>query len=238
MKILAIEASSAVASAAILTDDIITAEYTINNKLTHSQTLLPMIDEICGRTETDLGDFDAIAVSSGPGSFTGLRIGSATAKGLGQALGIPIIHVPTLEAMAYNYYGTNTIVCPIMDARRNQVYTGVYYFSGGKLMSYKEGCAVSIDELLEFINSEGLNNIVFVGDGISVFRQYIDEKAAFSHDYAPAGMNRQRASSVALLGAEYLKEGRTEPAALHLPDYYRKSQAEREREEKLARGNE
>lgn len=234
MKILAIEASSAVASVAILTDDIITAEYTINNRLTHSQTLLPMIDEVCRMTETDVADFDAIAVSSGPGSFTGLRIGSATAKGLAQALGIPIIHVPTLEAMAYNYYGTNATVCPIMDARRNQVYTGVYYFRNNKLMSYMEGCAISADELLDFLNEAKLCNIVFVGDGIPVFRQHIDEKADFEHNYAPAGMNRQRASSVALLGAEYLKEGRTETADAHLPDYFRKSQAEREREGKLA----
>ena len=100
MKILAIEASSLVASVAIINDDVITAEYTINNKITHSETLLPMIDEICRMTDTDVNTLDAIAVSGGPGSFTGLRIGSATAKGLALALDIPIVHVPTLDAMA------------------------------------------------------------------------------------------------------------------------------------------
>ena len=101
MKILAIESSSLVASAAIVNDDILVAEYTVNHKVTHSQTLLPMIDEILTMTQTDKRSIDAIAVSGGPGSYTGLRIGSATAKGLGMALDIPLIHVPTLDAMAY-----------------------------------------------------------------------------------------------------------------------------------------
>ncbi len=149
MRILAIEASSLVASVAILTDDIITAEYTVNHKKTHSQTLLPMIDEVCKMAEVEPESFDAIAVSGGPGSFTGLRIGSATAKGLGQALGIPIIHVPTLDAMAYNMYGTDMLICPIMDARRSQVYTGIYSFEEGKLSVHMPSSAMAIDELIE-----------------------------------------------------------------------------------------
>ena len=130
MKILGIESSSLVASVAILTDDVITAEYTVNFKKTHSQTLLPMIDEVVRMTETNLEEMDAIAVSGGPGSFTGLRIGSATAKGLGLALEKPLIHVPTIEAMAYGCFRSSDIICPIMDARRNQVYTGIYCFDG------------------------------------------------------------------------------------------------------------
>ena len=130
MRILGIESSSLVASAAIVTDDILTAEYTVNFKKTHSQTLLPMIDEIVTMTETELGSIDAIAVSGGPGSFTGLRIGSATAKGLGLALKKPLIHVPTVDALAYNLWGAKDLVCPIMDAKRNQVYTGIYRMRG------------------------------------------------------------------------------------------------------------
>lgn len=237
MKILAIEASSLVASAAILTDDVITAEYTINHKITHSQTLLPMISEICKMSETDPKEFDAIAVSGGPGSFTGLRIGSATAKGLGQALNIPLIHVPTLEAMAYNIYGTSALVCPIMDARRMQTYTGVYEFINGELSCVIEQDALAIDELIEKLNTLGRHTI-FVGDGIPVFRATIDEKATFSHEYAPAGMNRQRAATVAVLGAKYFACGKAIPASEHLPEYLRVSQAEREREEKAAQSNE
>ena len=128
MKILGIESASLTASAAIWEDDMLTAEYTVNHKKTHSQTLLPMIDEIVRRTETDLKTLDAIAVSGGPGSFTGLRIGSATAKGLGQALDKPLIHVPTLDAMAYEHFGTDRLICPMLDARREQVYCGLYEF--------------------------------------------------------------------------------------------------------------
>lgn len=235
MRLLAIEASSLVASVAILTDDVITAEYTINHKITHSQTLLPMIDEICRRTETEPESFDAVAVSGGPGSFTGLRIGSATAKGLGQALGIPLIHVPTLDAMAYNLYGTDMLICPIMDARRSQVYTGIYSFEGGTLSVRKESSAMPVDALLKELEGFG-RRTVFVGDAIPVFREWIDQTARFDHEFAPAGMNRQRASSVAVLGAKYFAEGRVVPAEKHLPEYLRASQAEREREERLAHG--
>ena len=126
MKILAIDSSGLVASVAVVTEDNLMAEYTINYKKTHSQTLLPMLDEIVKMIDLDLQDIDAIAVASGPGSFTGLRIGSATAKGLGLALDKPIIGIPTVDGLAYNIYGTNKLICPLMDARRNQVYTGIY----------------------------------------------------------------------------------------------------------------
>ena len=128
MRILALDSSGLVASVAVVedgaVDDQVIAEYTVNYKKTHSQTLLPMLDEIVKMTELDLHTVDAIAVAGGPGSFTGLRIGSATAKGLGLALEKPLIHIPTLEGLAYNLCGIADVVCPIMDARRGQVYTG------------------------------------------------------------------------------------------------------------------
>ena len=128
MRVLAIDSSGLTATVAIVEDDTTIAEFTINYKKTHSQTLLPMIDEMVKMVEADLDSIDAIAVAGGPGSFTGLRIGSATAKGLGLALGKPLIHIPTADAMAYSIYGCEDIICPIMDARRNQVYTGIYSF--------------------------------------------------------------------------------------------------------------
>ena len=121
MKILALDSSSLVASVALVTDAVLTAEYTINFKKTHSQTLLPMIDEMAKMTELDLETLDAVAVAAGPGSFTGLRIGSATAKGLGLALKKPLISVSTIDAMAYGLFGSADLVVPIMDAKRNQV---------------------------------------------------------------------------------------------------------------------
>ena len=128
MKIIAIDSSGLVATVAIMEENNLIAEYTIHYKKTHSQTLLPMLDEIKKMIELDLAEIDAIAIAKGPGSFTGLRIGSATAKGLGLALNKPIIEVSTLEGLAYGMYGTSNVICPIMDARRNQVYTGFYEF--------------------------------------------------------------------------------------------------------------
>ena len=131
MKILALDSSSLVASVAVVEDDNLLGEYTINYKKTHSQTLLPMLDEVAKMIELDLESIDAIAVSAGPGSFTGLRIGSATAKGLGLALHKSIVSVPTVDALAYNLWGSPDVICPLMDARRQQAYTGLYEFQNG-----------------------------------------------------------------------------------------------------------
>ena len=128
MRILGLDSSGLVAGVAVAEDGILLAEYNVNYKKTHSQTLLPMLDEVRKLLELDMDTIDAIAVASGPGSFTGLRIGSATAKGLGLALDKPIVEVPTLEGLAYNLCGTQGRVCPLLDARRNQVYTAVYEF--------------------------------------------------------------------------------------------------------------
>jgi tRNA threonylcarbamoyladenosine biosynthesis protein TsaB len=230
MKILGIESSSLVASVAVVTDDVLTAEYTVNFKKTHSQTLLPMIDEIAGMLELDLHTIDAIAAAGGPGSFTGLRIGTATAKGLGLALKKPLIHIPTLEAMAYNLWGTDRLVCPIMDARRNQVYTGLYHVSC-ELETVKEQCPMSVEELVSGLNDR-MEPVIFLGDGVGAYRSQIEELMKAPYDFAPAQSNRQRAASVAALGMEYLKKGLTMEAAEFVPDYLRKSQAEREREER------
>ena len=228
MRILAIESSAVTASVAILTDDVLTAEYTVNYKKTHSQTLLPMIDEICKMTETEPESFDLIAVSQGPGSFTGLRIGSATAKGLGLALGKPLIHIPTVDALAYNLAGNRDIICPLMDARRNQTYTGLYRFDGNQMEIIKPQCAVGIDEIIAEVNKLG-QAVVFLGDGVAVFETYIHENCTVPYTFAPAHVNKQRAGAVATLGEIYYTEGKTETAEEHKPDYLRLSQAERER---------
>lgn len=242
MNILAIETSSLVASAAIVSDDIMIAEYTMNYKKTHSQTLLPMIDEICKMTDYDISNIDYIAVSAGPGSFTGLRIGSATAKGLGLALDKPLVHVPTVEAMAYNIYDTQSLICPIMDARRNQVYTGIYQFkkTGSVPFSYVltallPQCAVSIDEIAQKCNAYG-QEIIFLGDGVPMFSGKLSELMQVPYSFAPAHMNRQRAAAFAMLALTYFQEGKWVAAKDHAPEYLRLSQAEREKAEKLQKG--
>ena len=233
MKLLGIDSSSLVASVAVVTDDVLTAEYTVDFKKTHSQTLLPMIDEVVTMLGMDLHEIDAIAVSGGPGSFTGLRIGSATAKGLGLALEKPLIHVPTVDAMAYNLWGSDALICPIMDARRNQVYTGIYRFEK-KFETVMDQDAMDMGELIEKLNAMG-ERVIFLGDGVPVYEKQIAEKMTVPYDLAPAHVNRQRAASVAALGAVYFAEGKTETAMEHKPDYLRKSQAEREREEREAK---
>lgn len=235
MKILGLDSSGLVASAAVVENDILLAEYTTNYKKTHSQTLLPMLDEIRSMIELDLESIDAIAIAAGPGSFTGLRIGAATAKGLGLALDKPLVEVPTLEGLAYNLCGTEKLVCPLMDARRNQVYTGIYEFvkdgTTDRLHVVESQCAVDVAEILERLN--GLEReVIFLGDGVPVYRNQIEQLLQVPYTFAPAGNNRQRAASVAALGAVYFAEGRTVSAAEHQPEYLRKSQAEREQEEK------
>lgn len=231
MRILALDSSGLVASVAIVEEEQTVAEYTVNYKKTHSQTLLPMLDEIVKMTDMDLQTIDAIAVSGGPGSFTGLRIGSATAKGLGLALHKPLIHIPTLEGMAYNLYGSSAVICPIMDARRNQVYTGIYRFSEEKLEVLEDQMAISVEELIQKLNEKG-EKVVFLGDGVPVYADQLKEGLKISFAFAPANMNRQRAASVGLLGIAYLKQGKTETAREHEPNYLRVSQAERERNER------
>ena len=229
MKILGIDSSGLVASVAIVEDNELIGEYTLNYKKTHSQTLLPMLDELKQMLELDLSTIDAIAVAAGPGSFTGLRIGSATAKGLGLALDKPLIAVPTVDGMAYNLWGVKTNICPIMDARRNQTYTGLYCFDENqKFQTLVEQCAVDISEIIEKINTTG-EAVTFLGDGVPVFQSVIEESVTVPYYFAPAGLNRQRASALALLAMEYFKEGKTVSAADFRPDYLRLSQAERER---------
>lgn len=228
MKMLGLDSSGLVASVAVVQEENLLAEYTVNYKKTHSQTLLPMLDEIVRMTELDLNEIDAIAVAAGPGSFTGLRIGSATAKGLGFALGKPLIHIPTVDGLAYNLWGSRDLVCPLMDARRNQTYTGLYEFVDGNMRIIRAQCAVAIDEIIENVNREQ-RPTVFLGDGVPVFRAFIGENCQAPFQFAPAHMNKQRAASVASLGLLYFQEGKYETAAEHRPDYLRLSQAERER---------
>ena len=240
MKVLAIESSGLTASVAVVEETRTVAEYTVDYKKTHSQTLLPMIDEVVRMTDLDLAEIDAIAVSGGPGSFTGLRIGSATAKGLGLALDKPLIHVPTVDGLAYQVYGCGDIICPIMDARRNQVYTGIYTFSAraGKKEGIREvdpvfqvlrmQMAIAVEDLIRRLNNYN-RPVVFLGDGVPVYREMLSAGLKVPYSFAPSYMNRQRAAAVGALGIRYYKAGKYETAMEHQPEYLRQSQAERER---------
>ena len=208
MKILALDSSGLVASVAVVEEDQLLAEYTVNYKKTHSQTLLPMLDEIAKMIELDLETIDAIAVAAGPGSFTGLRIGSATAKGLGLALKKPLIPVPTVDALAYNLYDTTGVICPMMDARRKQVYTGIYRFEDHELVTVSAQKAIAVEELIQELNALG-EAVTFLGDGVTVYQEMLKENMQVPYSFAPAHLNKQRAGAVGTLAEKYYREGKT-----------------------------
>lgn len=233
MIILGIESASLTASCALLTETQVLAEFTTNFKKTHSETLLPMVSECLTMVDKTVADVDAIAVSVGPGSFTGLRIGISTVKGLAYGAGKPVVAVPTLDAMAYGFFGSDFILCPIMDARRGEVYTGLYSFDGEAFLVHEGANACPITDQVEKAKalSEQLEKTVcFFGDGVPVFREQIEvlfPEAVF----APAHLLLQKASAVAALGMEMMKKGETVDAFTIEPLYLRESQAERERRE-------
>lgn len=233
MKIIAIDSSGLVASVAVVSEDAVIAEYTVNFKKTHSQTLLPMLAEVSELINLDMQEVDAIAVTAGPGSFTGLRIGSATAKGLAFGIDKPIIAVPTVDAISNNLWGVKDLIVPIMDARREQVYTGFYEFNDkNEHTVVKEQFVDSITNVIEEINALG-RSVVFLGDAVPVYEAVIRENIKVSYDFAPIHANRQRAAALGELAIKYYKEGKVTNCDDYAPTYLRLSQAERERQEGL-----
>ncbi|HBZ63103.1 MAG TPA: tRNA (adenosine(37)-N6)-threonylcarbamoyltransferase complex dimerization subunit type 1 TsaB [Lachnospiraceae bacterium] len=231
MKILGLDSSGLVAATALVSDGILTAEYTIHNKKTHSQTLMPMIAEMLSMAGTEPGELDAVAVSEGPGSFTGLRIGASIAKGLAWTLKIPIIPVSSLMGLAANVETPGQIVCPIMDARRNQVYTAVYETTETLPVQLAEPDVIPIEDALARAEQAG-EQIVFLGDGVPVFRTRILEKIGNQCRFVTPTRRYQSAASIALLGQYLYEKEAYVQAEQFAPVYLRKSQAEREREEK------
>ena len=233
MKILAIEASGPVAGCALWEDGTLTAEYSVQYKKKHSQSLVPMLEEMKEMVDLELSSIDFIAVTSGPGSFTGLRIGAATVKGLGLALDKPVLPVPTVDSLACNLYGTDRVICPLMDARRQQVYTGIYE-NRDVLNVLRPQCVTALADIAEELN--GLSReVVFLGDGVPVNEKALAELMKVPYLLAPAHLSRQRAAATAVRAAQiYAEKGE---AALvssddFRPEYLRIPQAERERGDK------
>ncbi|NLB42203.1 MAG: tRNA (adenosine(37)-N6)-threonylcarbamoyltransferase complex dimerization subunit type 1 TsaB [Clostridiales bacterium] len=231
MKVLAIDSSSVVAGVAILDGDQLLYEVYHHHKRNHSEILMPLVEEALHSSDLMPGDIDLFAVSGGPGSFTGLRIGVSTVKGLAQAVEKPVVAVPTLDAMAWNFVSTNAIVCPIMDARRNQVYTSVYRWQRDdciKLMPYS---ALPLEELIEHLNSYN-EAVTYVGDGISAYRSLLEEKMGKRAIFAPPYLAYQRASVIAHLGQKQALAGNVIHYRDLKPFYLRLSQAEQKRKQK------
>ena len=233
MKILAIEASGPVAGCALWEDGTLTAEYSVQYKKKHSQSLVPMLEEMREMVDLDLSGIDFIAVTSGPGSFTGLRIGAATVKGLGLALDKPVLPVPTVDSLACNLYGTDRLICPLMDARRQQVYTGIYENRDGLNVLHPQ-CVTALPEIAEELNQLG-REAIFLGDGVPVNEKALGDLMKVPYYLAPAHLNRQRAAATAVRAAQIYEE-KGEDALVSSddfrPEYLRVPQAEREHGEK------
>jgi len=225
MRILALDTSTNVATAAILEDDVIIGEYSCNKGKTHSQRLMPMVQSLFESVGLNAADMDAFAASIGPGSFTGLRIGVTTVKAMAFAAQKPVVSVYTLDALAYNLAGSKAIICPVIDARNNQVYTAAYKFSGQKLEKLTDYLGIHINELADILDAmEG--DIVFLGDAAKMHKTFFEERLGSRVAVAPANTALARAASVAVLAGEILKEGIQENCYDMKPFYLRKSQAE------------
>ena len=230
MKILGIDTSSMAASVAVIEDNKLICEYTINTKKTHSQKLMPMIENMLGLSDLNVREIDAIAVCEGPGSFTGLRIGMATAKAIAHVNDIPVIGVNSLEALAANMNLCDKKICSILDAQRNQVYTGRYQYEGTKLVEIKEIGIQQIDELLEELAQSG-EQWILVGEAVY---KYEDKIREISNIEIPAASNNvTKAGSLCSVAKVKFDEGKDIFNCYTVnPLYIRKSQAEEQYEEK------
>lgn len=232
MKILAIDTTAAAASAAVCEDGFLMGEYFVNLKQTHSQTIMPMIDNLLRLCRVDLKDIGLFAVSTGPGSFTGVRIGVAAIKGLALPFGTPCADVSALEALAYNAAGSQCEICACMDARRNQFYNALFESNGENIKRLTEDRAISFENLSNDINLavSSEKNIVLVGDGAKLCYNNLKEKNFDMQKIklAPQNIRFARASSVAAIGYKLYSEGKTVSSESLLPSYLRLPQAQRE----------
>jgi len=236
MKVLAVDTSALVATVAVTEDNKLLGEYILNHRKTHSQKLMPMIEEVLESLEIKPQDIDVYAASSGPGSFTGLRIGITTVKALAYALKKPVVSVPTLDALAYNVPVTDSLICPIMDARNDQVFTGIYEWDGKCQSRLADNMAVHISELIKIIKEKNIKT-VFVGDAVELHSRLLKNELGDMCMFAPPNLLVQRASSVAFLAYERALSGNLESSFDMVPFYLRKSQAEREYELKCRNDN-
>jgi tRNA threonylcarbamoyl adenosine modification protein YeaZ len=231
MLVLSVDSSSNAATCAILDENHVLSEITLTDKKEHSVLLMDLIDNLLKHCNLTVKDLDGLVVSKGPGSFTGLRIGMATLKGLSFGSGKPCVSVSSLEGLAYNVASFSGIICPIIDALRNNVYTCLYKSEDNNLIPLTEPMCISIDELITIIKEKS-EDVIFLGDGTFKHKEYLKEileKACF----APNHSNYTRASSIGHLGINLLKRGIQDDLNTSAPVYLRKSQAEREYDKKM-----
>ncbi|NFO12030.1 tRNA (adenosine(37)-N6)-threonylcarbamoyltransferase complex dimerization subunit type 1 TsaB [Clostridium botulinum] len=230
MILLSIDSSSKVATAALFEDDTLLGEVTLNNKKEHSTILMTLVESLLDSCNLDIDSVDGFVVSKGPGSFTGLRIGMATIKGLSFGSNKPYVSISSLDALAYSIAPFNGIICPIMDALRNNVYTALYKSCNGKLEKIMDYSALDINELVDMLN-EKEENVMFIGDGLNNTKEYILNNCNNCF-FPPNHLNLVRASSLGELGMIKLKNGEYDDSN-SAPFYLKKPQAEREYEKRM-----
>ena len=230
MNILEVDTSGIVASVAIANENKILGEINLNYKQNHSVTIMPIIDNLLKMLEMDLEDINYFAFSKGPGSFTGLRIGAATVKAMAHTLNKKIIPISTLEVMAYNIIDIGRFIVPIIDAKAERVFAGIYKNENGILEPILEEQATTIKELLSYILDNDIEPI-FLGDGSIAYKNIIKQHFK-DENFAPISLNMQKASSVASLAFLYEKQQKYVDYNNVEIEYLRKAQAERELEER------
>lgn len=226
MKVLSIESASVTASCAVCEDGKLLGEYTLNHKKTHSEKLMPLIESLMNELDLEIQDIDVIAISEGPGSYTGLRIGAAIAKSLSFAANIPIANVPTTKSLAGNVFDLEKLIVPIMDAKAGRIYTGIYRWNEVGLKTVKEQFPCNIDELVEILN-EYSEPVIFNGDGSVNYGNIIKEKLNGKAYFAPNKFNYLNGSTLAAIGYQMGLKGELIQASEFKPQYLRLSQAER-----------
>ncbi len=230
MKVLAVDSSAKSASVCVIEDEKILGEFFINTKLTHSETLMPMISSLLKNARIDINSIDVFAISSGPGSFTGVRIGIAAVKGMSFALNKPCVGVSTLEAMAYNFKGSNCIISAVMDARRDQVYNALFRVNCDNIIRLTSDRAISIEDLnIEIKNEYNKENIVFVGDGADLCYNKFN-KSGLMINLAEEHVKYQRASGVAVAALKKIANNQVVSSDELMPIYLRPSQAEQNKD--------
>ena len=235
MIVLSVDSSTEAASCAVMDENRLLGEITFNYKKQHSVILMDIIDKLLNNVALDISEVEGFVISMGPGSFTGLRIGLATIKGLAQGTGKPFVGVSTLDALAYNMAYTSGIVCPILDALRGNVYTALYKFEGENLVKIKDYMAISLEELIAMLEAEG-QPATFIGDAVPLYREKIMEVLPTAR-ISPVHLNLARAAALGELGIKALKAGHQEDINTFAPVYLRKSQAEREYDKKVGNTN-
>lgn len=222
MLVLGVETSTMQGGVALVDEDGLRSEYTLNVEATHSERLLPAIDRMLQEAGVGLRDLSGLAVSIGPGSFTGLRIGLSTVKGLAYATGLPVVGVPTLEALAWSVAFARAQICPVLDARKEEVYAALFRHEGDALVRIMEDSALAPEALCAKIRRP----TIFLGDALAVYGDLFRRLLAERMLLPPASQRGARPACVAERGRERLLRGERDPVASLVPRYLRPSEAE------------